>query len=55
MSNNITSEEKKEVDIKRTGGQISLLRIYFKELGVVRYSREENYGLMDVVGNGLCI
>lgn len=28
----------------------SLVHIYFKELGVVKYSRDELYGIMDVIG-----
>ena len=28
----------------------TLMHIYFKELGVVKYSRDELYGAMDVIG-----
>ena len=30
---------------------LSLVHIYFKELGVVKYERDERYGIMDVIGN----
>lgn len=36
----------------------SLIHIYFKDLGGVKYSREELYGIMDLIGkraNGLCM
>ena len=29
---------------------MSLVHIYFKELGIVKYSREELYSIMDVIG-----
>ena len=28
----------------------TLMHIYFKELGVVKYQRDELYGIMDVIG-----
>ena len=28
----------------------SLVHIYFKELGIIKYSRNELYGIMDVIG-----
>ena len=31
--------------------QSSMVHIYFKELGIVKYSRDELYGTMDVIGN----
>ena len=29
---------------------VTPMHIYFKELGVVQYSRDELYGIMDVIG-----
>ena len=29
---------------------MSLVHIYFKELGIIKYSREELYSIMDVIG-----
>ena len=29
---------------------LSMVHFYFKELGVVKYSRDELYGIMDVIG-----
>ena len=31
---------------------MSMVHFYFKELGVVKYSRDELYGAMDVIGKG---
>ena len=33
-------------------GDLSLAHVYFKDLNVVKYIRDENYGSMDVIGNG---
>ena len=30
---------------------MSMVHFYFKELGVVKYTRDELYGIMDVIGN----
>ena len=35
---------------KLLGSQMSLVRVYFKKLGVVMYSTQENYSLMDLIG-----
>ena len=43
--NEKTYEWKKDVLSKGT-----LMHIYFKELGVVKYQRDELYGAMDVIG-----
>ena len=43
--NEKTYEWKKDVLDKGT-----LMHIYFKELGVVKYQRDELYGAMDVIG-----
>ena len=40
-----TEEWKEEVLSKGT-----MMHIYFKELGVVKYQRDELYGAMDVIG-----
>ena len=32
----------------------SVVHIYFKELGVVKYSRDELFGLIDVIGDQVC-
>ena len=29
---------------------MSLVHVYFKELEVVKYSKQENYGIMDLIG-----
>ncbi len=31
----------------------TLVHIFFKDLGVVKYSREELYGIMDVIGRSV--
>ena len=30
---------------------MSLLHVYFKDLGVIKYTREESYGAIDLIGN----
>ena len=45
----MSNEEKKNAFI-RLGNGLSLIHVYFKHLEAVKYSREENYGLMDVIG-----
>ena len=30
---------------------MSLVHVYFKELEIVKYSKQENYGIMDLIGN----
>lgn len=30
---------------------MALVHIYFKELGIVKYSRDQLYSIMDVIGN----
>lgn len=46
---------KNEADAKKTIEDIkshaSLVHIYFKQLGMVKYVRDELYGIMDVIGN----
>ena len=42
--------EEYEKDIAELQMNSSLVHIYFKELGVVKYSRDELFGLIDVVG-----
>ena len=32
-------------------GDLSLIHVYYKDLSVVEYIREENYGTMDLVGS----
>ena len=29
---------------------LSLVHVYFKELEIVKYSKQENYGMMDLIG-----
>ena len=31
----------------------SLVHIYYKQLGMVKYNRDELYGIMDVIGEGI--
>jgi len=35
---------------KLLGSQMSLVRVYFKKLEVVRYSTQENYSFIDLIG-----
>ena len=41
-------EYKKTIQLAKN---ITFLHIYFKNLGITQYSREENYGIWDVIGN----
>ena len=42
--------KKHENDLNAKKAHASLTHIYFKELGIVHYSRDELYGIMDVIG-----
>ena len=43
----IEEKQKKFTDL---GYGASLIHIYFKDLGVIRYQREESYGIIDLIG-----
>ena len=45
--NNLTRLEEKLQDIKE---KTSLVHIYFRQLGIVKYSRDRLFGFMDVIG-----
>ena len=49
FDNNGNEEEKIKLE-EKLGAQMSLIHIYFKELEVVKYSKQENYGTMDLIG-----
>ena len=36
--------------VKELGSKISLVHVYFKNLEVVRYSTQENYSIMELIG-----
>ena len=36
--------------LAKLGVNLTMMHIYFKSLGVTQYQREENYGIMDVIG-----
>ena len=40
-----------EAHLTSVQNQITVIHIYFKELGIILYSRDEIYGIMDVIGN----
>ena len=44
-----TIEEKQKM-YAELGLGASLVHVYFKDLGVIRYQREESYGVMDLIG-----
>jgi hypothetical protein len=49
MANDSGSENYTNTE-KLLGSQMSLVRVYFKKLEVVRYSTQENYSLVDLIG-----
>ena len=49
-ANDTASKEEKKKALTTLGEGLSLIHVYFKDLEVVKYSKEENYGLMDVIG-----
>ena len=49
MDKDMTTKEKKEkYDMLGIGA--SLVHIYFKDLGIIRYTREESYSVVDLIG-----
>ena len=52
--NNFTAsnEEKTNAEIV-LGSQISLIHVYFKQLEVVQILKQENYGVMDLIGKNV--
>ena len=44
-----TIEEKQKM-FTDLGLGASLVHVYFKDLGVIRYQREESYGIIDLIG-----
>lgn len=53
LSSFVDEERKKEEIEQHMAGDLSLAHIYFKDINVVKYQKEENYGSMDLVGNYL--
>ncbi len=47
---NIDKAKKKIEKINGYKMDTSIVHIFFKDLGIVKYSREELYGVMDVIG-----
>ena len=43
-------EKSAKIETLVQASNLSLVHIYFKDLGIVKYSREENFGLMDLIG-----
>lgn len=50
MENTDLNPEEKDTKYEALGEKISLVHVYFKELEVVKYSKQENYGIMDLIG-----
>ena len=49
MNKDMTTKEKMEkYDMLGIGA--SLVHIYFKDLGIIRYTREESYSIVDLIG-----
>ena len=49
MNKDMTTKEKMEkYDMLGIGA--SLVHIYFKDLGIIRYTREESYSVVDLIG-----
>ena len=44
------SQADKQTAYDELGSQVSLIHVYFKELEAVKYSKQENYGIMDLIG-----
>ena len=44
------SKEEKKNEAGMMGSYMSLIHIYFKDLEAVKYSVQENYGIMDMIG-----
>jgi hypothetical protein len=51
-SNNesIVQAEKLRILARNLLDDISIIRVYFRELGIVKYSRDELYGITDAIG-----
>ena len=47
------NEDDKMSKATEIGSQTSLIHVYFKELEVIKYSKQENYGIMDLIGKRL--
>ena len=45
------SEDNKTAMIAKLGANLTMMHIYFKNLGITQYERAENYGIMDVIGS----
>ena len=45
-----TDDSRNETDTDQLITGMSLVHVYFKELEVVKYSKQENYGIMDLIG-----
>ena len=43
------SDSQEETDDQLFEG-MSLVHVYFKDLEIVKYSKQENYGMMDLIG-----
>ena len=48
--NNKLSIEEKQKKYTELGLGVSLLHVYFKDIGTIRYTREESYGVIDLIG-----
>ena len=43
-------EKQKAANIREMANGLSLVHIYFKDVGVMKYTRDESYGVMDLIG-----
>ena len=53
LNNFTASNEEKTIAETVLGSQISLIHVYFKQLEVVQISKQENYGVMDLIGKNV--
>ena len=44
------TEQEKQKKYTELGLGVSLLHVYFKDLGAIKYTREESYGIVDLIG-----
>ena len=49
LDDKLTQQEKQK-KYTELGLGVSLLHVYFKDLGVIKYTREESYGIVDLIG-----
>ncbi len=43
-------EEKLDILSRQIMHNMTVIRVYFRELGIVKYSRDELYGIADAIG-----